>query len=62
MGKHSFDGRLSSERFATPAGVGIGSIVIIGGGAAGLACAKELRTRGFAGDVTILSADSGPAM
>ena len=48
------------EQFATPAGVGIGSIVIIGGGASGLACAKELRTRGFAGNVTILSADSDP--
>jgi len=36
----------------------IGSIVIVGGGAAGLACAKELRTRGFGGRVTIVSADS----
>jgi NADPH-dependent 2,4-dienoyl-CoA reductase/sulfur reductase-like enzyme/nitrite reductase/ring-hydroxylating ferredoxin subunit len=35
----------------------IGKIVIVGGGAAGLACAKELRKRGFSGSVTILSAD-----
>ena len=35
-------------------------IVIVGGGAAGLACAAELRRRGFAGDVTILSADADP--
>ena len=35
-------------------------IVIVGGGAAGLACAAELRSRGFAGDVTILSADADP--
>jgi len=32
-------------------------IVIVGGGAAGLACANELRRRGFDGEVTILSAD-----
>ena len=35
----------------------IGKIVIVGGGAAGLACAKELRKRGFSGSVTLLSAD-----
>jgi NADPH-dependent 2,4-dienoyl-CoA reductase/sulfur reductase-like enzyme/nitrite reductase/ring-hydroxylating ferredoxin subunit len=38
----------------------IRNIVIIGGGAAGLACAAELRRRGFAGEVTILSADADP--
>ncbi|HVU30147.1 MAG TPA: FAD-dependent oxidoreductase [Sphingomicrobium sp.] len=32
-------------------------IVIVGGGAAGLACSNELRRRGFEGEVTILSAD-----
>jgi len=36
------------------------TIVIVGGGAAGLACAHELRRLGFAGDVTILSADTDP--
>jgi NADPH-dependent 2,4-dienoyl-CoA reductase/sulfur reductase-like enzyme/nitrite reductase/ring-hydroxylating ferredoxin subunit len=35
-------------------------IVIVGGGAAGLACALELRRLGFEGDVTMLSADSDP--
>ena len=39
---------------------GIGKIVIIGGGAAGLACANALRRLGFAGEVTILSADGDP--
>lgn len=38
----------------------VGRIVIVGGGAAGLACANELRRRGFAGEVTILSADADP--
>ena len=36
------------------------NVVIIGGGAAGLACANELRGRGFAGAITILSADADP--
>jgi NADPH-dependent 2,4-dienoyl-CoA reductase/sulfur reductase-like enzyme/nitrite reductase/ring-hydroxylating ferredoxin subunit len=35
-------------------------IVIVGGGAAGLACALELRRLGFGGDVTMLSADADP--
>jgi apoptosis-inducing factor 3 len=35
-------------------------VVIVGGGAAGLACALELRRLGFEGDVTMLSADSDP--
>lgn len=38
----------------------ISKIVIVGGGAAGLACANELRQRGFTGKVTILSADADP--
>jgi apoptosis-inducing factor 3 len=33
-------------------------IVIIGGGAGGLACANELRRLGFSGSITMLSADS----
>jgi apoptosis-inducing factor 3 len=36
------------------------NVVIVGGGAAGLACASELRRLGFAGAVTILSADADP--
>lgn len=35
-------------------------IVIVGGGAAGLACAHELRRLGFSGEVTMLSADADP--
>src|SRR6185437_12381464 len=35
-------------------------IVIVGGGAAGLSCAHELRRLGFAGAITMLSADSDP--
>ena len=38
----------------------IEKIVIIGGGAAGLACAHELRQLGFSGAVTMLSADQDP--
>lgn len=42
----------------TPTAAAVHRIVIVGGGAAGLACALELRRLGFAGEVTILSADS----
>jgi apoptosis-inducing factor 3 len=35
-------------------------IVVVGGGAAGLACAHELRRLGFSGQITMLSADSDP--
>jgi 3-phenylpropionate/trans-cinnamate dioxygenase ferredoxin reductase subunit len=35
-------------------------ILIIGGGAAGLACANELRRLGYAGQIVMLSADSDP--
>ena len=35
-------------------------IVIVGGGAAGLACAHELRRLGYSGEVTMLSADADP--
>ncbi len=35
-------------------------IVIVGGGAAGLACANELRKLGYGGSITMLSADQDP--
>jgi apoptosis-inducing factor 3 len=35
-------------------------IVVVGGGAAGLACALELRKLGYQGEITMLSADSDP--
>jgi nitrite reductase/ring-hydroxylating ferredoxin subunit len=35
-------------------------IVIVGGGAAGLACANELRRLGFSGGITMVSADRYP--
>jgi NADPH-dependent 2,4-dienoyl-CoA reductase/sulfur reductase-like enzyme/nitrite reductase/ring-hydroxylating ferredoxin subunit len=35
-------------------------VVIVGGGAAGLACANELRRRGYSGNITMLSADADP--
>jgi NADPH-dependent 2,4-dienoyl-CoA reductase/sulfur reductase-like enzyme/nitrite reductase/ring-hydroxylating ferredoxin subunit len=37
---------------------GLGSVVIIGGGAAGLAAAESLRRAGYVGKLTLLSADS----
>lgn len=36
------------------------SIIIVGGGAAGFACADELRRSGYERDLTLLSADSDP--
>lgn len=38
----------------------VGNVVIVGGGAAGLACAFELRRLGYSGAITMLSADSDP--
>ncbi len=43
------------EKVSQPA-----SIIIVGGGAAGLAAADMLRREGYAGPVTILSADTAP--
>ena len=38
----------------------VSRIVIVGGGAAGFACAEMLRRRGYAGTLTMLSADEDP--
>jgi NADPH-dependent 2,4-dienoyl-CoA reductase/sulfur reductase-like enzyme/nitrite reductase/ring-hydroxylating ferredoxin subunit len=38
----------------------IRAVVIVGGGAAGLACAHQLRRLGYTGGITILSADADP--
>jgi NADPH-dependent 2,4-dienoyl-CoA reductase/sulfur reductase-like enzyme/nitrite reductase/ring-hydroxylating ferredoxin subunit len=38
----------------------VANIVIVGGGAAGLACANELRHLGYQGAITMLSADADP--
>lgn len=47
----------STRRPASPA---VERVVIVGGGAAGLACAHELRRLGHAGAITMLSADRDP--
>ena len=61
-GDRAFVSRKVEQERASPgaAGADIGKIVIVGGGAAGLACAHELRRLGFDGRVTILSADADP--
>jgi len=38
----------------------VSRVVIIGGGAAGLACANELRRLGYSGEIVMLSADRDP--
>ncbi|MFN4160900.1 MAG: FAD-dependent oxidoreductase [Stenotrophomonas sp.] len=45
---------------ATAAEVAPRKVVIVGGGAAGYACARRLRERGFGGSITLLSADRAP--
>ena len=60
-GNRAFVRRKIDERLAAVApDTDVQKIVIVGGGAAGLACAHELRRLGFAGKVTILSADADP--
>ena len=52
--------KVEAERGSSKLDSDVRNVVIVGGGAAGLACAHELRRLGFGGDVTILSADSDP--
>jgi NADPH-dependent 2,4-dienoyl-CoA reductase/sulfur reductase-like enzyme/nitrite reductase/ring-hydroxylating ferredoxin subunit len=53
--------RKAAERAAPArAETDVRKIVIVGGGAAGLACANELRRLGYAGAITMLSDDGDP--
>lgn len=52
--------KLKRERSAPDLHTDIQRIVIVGGGAAGFACANRLRALGYGGDITILSADGDP--
>jgi NADPH-dependent 2,4-dienoyl-CoA reductase/sulfur reductase-like enzyme/nitrite reductase/ring-hydroxylating ferredoxin subunit len=52
--------KLEPEAAAPTAQTDVQKIVIVGGGAAGLACAHELRRLGYSGAITMLSADADP--
>ena len=47
----------AAEKTTRAAPTDVERVVIVGGGAAGLACANELRRLGYAGAITMLSAD-----
>lgn len=49
-----------ADRSAPARAQDVNAIVIVGGGAAGFACAHEARKLGFEGSITILSADGDP--
>lgn len=53
-------GKLEAAEAREPAEGADLRIVIVGGGAAGLACANELRRLGHSGSITMLSADADP--
>ena len=55
-GKLRVGERLEPDHLTVPAGVPA-SVIIVGGGAAGVACAETLRQEGYAGKVTIVSAE-----
>ena len=52
--------KLPATQAAAATGQLPSSIVIVGGGAAGVAAAEMLRRRGYAGPVTLISADADP--
>ncbi len=47
---------IPAARVAPPSAASLGKVVIVGGGAAGLAAAQTLRLEGYAGSLTVLSA------
>jgi NADPH-dependent 2,4-dienoyl-CoA reductase/sulfur reductase-like enzyme/nitrite reductase/ring-hydroxylating ferredoxin subunit len=52
--------KLDSPAPATPAPTAAGTVVIVGGGAAAVACANDLRRLGHDGEIIMLSADQDP--
>lgn len=48
---------IPAARTAPPSAASLGKVVIVGGGAAGLAAAQTLRLESYAGSLTVLSAD-----
>ena len=52
--------KLATQEAGSGAGADIANVVIVGGGAAGLACANELRVLGYGGAITMVSADADP--
>src|SRR3954468_18434313 len=52
--------KAQAQPAARPAGDAPSSVVIVGGGAAGHAAAEMLRREGYAGSITMLSADAAP--
>ena len=52
--------QVAADAEAQPVATPLQNVLIIGGGAAGFACAQRLRERGFAGRITLLSEDSAP--
>lgn len=52
--------QVAANAAAEPVATPLQNVLIVGGGAAGFACAQRLRERGFAGRITLLSEDSAP--
>ncbi|ODU40483.1 MAG: hypothetical protein ABS98_15565 [Lysobacteraceae bacterium SCN 69-48] len=52
--------QVAADAAAEPVATSLQDVLIVGGGAAGFACAQRLRERGFAGRITLLSEDSAP--
>jgi len=53
-------GASAPARGAAAGQSGLRSVIIVGGGAAGLAAAEMLRREGYAGELTLISADDSP--